>query len=86
MTKPAPASPSRFAAERPLEAQLAVPLVVLVAEHGEVADQDHAGGVERHQRERVPPVDRGVRVGHPEHERDPAPRVGGTGDPPACVR
>ena len=58
----------------PLEAQLAVPLVVVIAEHGQVADEDHSGSIERDKHDRVPPVDLGVRVTHAEYQGDAAPR------------
>ena len=64
---------------------LGVALAVLVAEDRQVADDRHAGGVDRHDHHRLLPVRRAVGVGLAHHDQDLAVAVQGVGRPPLAA-
>ena len=65
-----------------VEGDLGVAVLVLVAEHGQVPDDGHAGGVTGDQHHGLLPVGGGVGVGLAHDDEDLAAFVGGSGDPP----
>jgi glyoxylase-like metal-dependent hydrolase (beta-lactamase superfamily II) len=62
-----------------------VPVLVLVAEDGQVSFDGHPGSVPGHQDHRLLPVRVRGRVGLAHHDEDLAPRVGGPADPPLAA-
>ena len=67
------------------EAELRVPVLVLVPEDRQVPDDLQAGGVPGHEHHRLLVVRRAVRVGLPHDDEDLAPLVGGPAGPPLAA-
>ena len=77
MRKPSPSRASTLVTRHAhlLEEQLAVAVLVVVAEHGEVAHDGDARGVHGHEHHRLAVVDVGLRVGLTHEHEDLAARV-----------
>ena len=87
IANPPPSSPSRLADRHPnvVVDDLAVPVLVLPAEHRRRAHDVHPGGVDGHQHHRLLLMAGRVGIGAAHHDQDLAARVGRTRSPPLAA-